>query len=134
VSTVDTSVLVAAFARWHEHHDAARAAVADADVLIAHVGLETFSVLTRLPAPRRAESGLVVAFLRHHFPADPVTLSAAGYTHLLDQAVGAAVEGGAIYDALVAATAAEAATELLSLDRRAVRTYRALGAAHRLIA
>ncbi len=50
----DTSVLVAAFARWHESHMAAATAVRRCDALIDHAVIETFSVLTRLPAPRRA--------------------------------------------------------------------------------
>ena len=36
--------------------------------------------------------------------------------------------GGAVYDALIAATAREAGATLLTLDARAVRTYRAVGA------
>lgn len=38
------------------------------------------------------------------------------------------VSGGATYDGLVGATAAEAHLPLLTLDRRARRTYEAVGA------
>jgi predicted nucleic acid-binding protein len=41
--------------------------------------------------------------------------------------------GGAIYDALVAATAQEAGARLVSRDRRAARTYEAIGARYELI-
>lgn len=131
--TVDTSVLVAAFARWHEQHEAARAAVERADVLIAHVAVETYSVLTRLPAPRRAQSGLVVGFLSHHFPAEPIALHAAEYPRLLEEVARAEIDGGATYDALVAATARARSATLLSLDRRAARTYGVIGVNHRLV-
>ena len=54
VKAVDTSVVVAAFASWHEHHLKRRTSLLDQDVrLIEHCSLETYSVLTRLPAPHR---------------------------------------------------------------------------------
>jgi predicted nucleic acid-binding protein len=37
------------------------------------------------------------------------------------------IRGGAIYDALIGATAAEAGLPLLTFDRRAQRTYEAVG-------
>lgn len=79
----DTSVLVAAFARWHDSHDVAATAVRRADALIDHVAVETFSVLTRLPAPRRAPAGLVTAFLQHHFPAGGPRLPGPGSGEVL---------------------------------------------------
>jgi predicted nucleic acid-binding protein len=45
----------------------------------------------------------------------------------LRAAVGAGIRGGALYDALIAATAAHHAHRLLSADRRAATTYAALG-------
>lgn len=61
----DTSVVVAAFATWHEGHASALAAMKrQPPRLPAHVGLETFSVLTRLPPPHRARPEIVAAFLR----------------------------------------------------------------------
>lgn len=131
--TVDTSVVVAAFARWHEQHEAARAAVDDADAVIAHVAVEAYSVLTRLPPPQRTEGSLVVAFLSHHFPGEPLALPAAEHHDLLAEAAQAQVGGGAVYDALVAATARSGSATLLSLDRPAAGTYRALGVDHRLL-
>jgi hypothetical protein len=50
----DTSLVVAAFASWHEKHEAARRALDEGLNLIEHCALETFSVLTRLPPPHRA--------------------------------------------------------------------------------
>ena len=56
---VDSSVLVAALLGWHEHHVAAfrvldAVLAADDDlVLPVHALIETYAVLTRLPAPHR---------------------------------------------------------------------------------
>ena len=63
----DTSVLVASFATWHEHHDVAFAAVGRVDIVIAHCLLETFSVLTRLPAPHRMTADVVATYLESSF-------------------------------------------------------------------
>lgn len=51
MTAVDTSLVVAAFASWHERHEAARRAMDGGVRLIEHCALETYSVLTRLPAP-----------------------------------------------------------------------------------
>jgi predicted nucleic acid-binding protein len=63
----------------------------------------------------------------------PLTLETAGYAELLDVAAAEGVVGGAVYDAVVAATAKEARATLLTLDRRAVTTYQLVGADYRLI-
>ena len=47
---------------------------------------------------------------------------------------GSVLSGGAIYDALVGASAAYAGATLLTLDRRAVRAYEAVGVDFRLLA
>jgi hypothetical protein len=51
LKAADTSVVVAAFASWHEHHLRARKALDGGLQMIDHCALETYSVLTRLPAP-----------------------------------------------------------------------------------
>jgi predicted nucleic acid-binding protein len=43
------------------------------------------------------------------------------------------IAGGAAYDALVASTAAASGEILITLDRRALRTYEAMGASVRLL-
>ncbi|MGH2853907.1 MAG: hypothetical protein ACRDLF_06920, partial [Solirubrobacteraceae bacterium] len=53
--TPDSSVVIAAFASWNRHHEAAVEALGDARDLVAHVELESYSVLTRLPEPFRAQ-------------------------------------------------------------------------------
>jgi predicted nucleic acid-binding protein len=43
------------------------------------------------------------------------------------------VRGGALYDALIAATAAKHDAEVLSADRRALAAYRAMGVQVRFV-
>ncbi len=133
MNTADSSVLIAGFARWHERHQAARAAVQACDLLVGHAAAETFSVLTRLPPPRRADPELVVAFLTHHFPSPPVVLDGDGHRHLLTAGVEHRILGGMIYDALIGLTAASHDACLMTLDTRATPTYRAVGADYQLL-
>jgi len=122
-------VVIAAFASWHEHHALARKAMAGRPRLIAHAAIESYSVLTRLPPPHRAQPSIVHTFLTERF-ADPyLTLSETGYQELLATVAANQILGGPTYDALIAFTAAEHDATLLSLDRRAVTTYEAIGAA-----
>jgi predicted nucleic acid-binding protein len=133
VIAVDTSVVVAAFASWHEGHATAVAALARGPRLPAHAAVETFSVLTRLPPPHRAPPDLVAAFLRARFRESLLVLSAKGYRALIREACAAQLSGGAIYDALIAAIAKERGATLLSRDRRAVGVYDLMGAAYELL-
>ena len=130
--TVDSSVLVAGFASWHEHHVPARRALQGA-VMIGHALLESYSVLTRMPPPHRVPGSVAAAFLDRVTTSTPLTLGASSHGALPSRLAGAAVTGGATYDALIAATAAEAGVALVSLDARAATTYRALGVEHRLL-
>ncbi|SNS55921.1 Predicted nucleic acid-binding protein, contains PIN domain [Geodermatophilus saharensis] len=129
---VDTSVLVAAFASWHESHAAARDALQGARV-VAHSVVETYSVLTRLPPPHRVVPGLAAEFLRQVTTAPPLALPAEEVARLPHLLAGQGISGGAAYDALIAVTALQHGADLVSLDARAAATYRAVGAAHRLL-
>lgn len=131
---VDTSVVVAAFASWHEGHSAAVRALLRRPSLVSHVALESFSVLTRLPPPHRAAPAIVAAFLDARFSGPYLTLPGDEHRRLVATAVGLGLAGGAVYDALVAATARHSGALLLSRDRRAARTYEALGARYELVA
>ena len=93
----------------------------------AHVALETFSVLTRLPPPHRFAAGLVEALLAAHFPEPPLVLPGDQQTSLIKLAAEAGVTGGAIYDALVAATAKHSGATLLTRDLRARSIYELVG-------
>ena len=131
---VDTSVVVAAFATWHERHEIAAQALARRPYAPAHVLVESYSVLTRLPAPHRAPAALVKEFLSKRFLEPPLLLPADAYLELIRRAASTSIRGGAIYDAVVAATAAAAGATLLTSDRRATTTYREVGVAFKLLA
>lgn len=75
----DTSVVVAAFASWHEHHQQARTALDVGLHMIDHCALETYSVLTRLPPPHRCAAGVVRDFLRARFVGDFLRLDGRAY-------------------------------------------------------
>jgi predicted nucleic acid-binding protein len=62
-----------------------------------------------------------------------VTLDAGDHANAPKRLALVGVKGGATYDGLIALTALEHDLELVSRDRRAARTYRALGARFRLI-
>jgi len=127
VRAADTSAIVAAFATWHEHHDAARGALDAGLRLIEHCGLETYSVLTRLPPPHRSPGPLVRDFLALRFPKPFLRLSPRAYRDFVLHLPDHAVAGGAAYDALVAATAVANDAELVTCDRRALPVYEAYG-------
>ena len=133
MTLVDTSVVVAAFASWHEHHAAADDAVGAGPDLVTHCAVETFSVLTRLPPPHRVPPHLVRDFLAARFRRPYVGLEPNGYRTLIPRLVELGLSGGAVYDALVAAVAAAAGQRLVSCDRRAAQTYERCGVDYRLL-
>lgn len=128
MKAVDSSVVIAAFASWHEHHAVARTALNEGPRLVAHAAVESYSVLTRLPPPHRAQPSIVHTFLTERFAEPLLTLSELGYQELLATVSATHILGGPAYDALIAFTAAEHQATLLSLDQRALRTYEAVGA------
>jgi predicted nucleic acid-binding protein len=127
VETPDSSVVIAAFASWSEQHDAAIAALGDARDLVAHAEIESYSVLTRLPEPLRAEPQLVAEYLRDDYPGRRMILPKSQRRAWVARLAQLGIAGGAVYDALVAATAAHNGYRLLSCDRRAAATYERLG-------
>lgn len=130
---VDTSVVVAGFASWHEGHRSAAAALARRPRIPAHVLVEAYSVLTRLPPPHRAEGYLVAAFLAERFPEAPLVLPARAHQELLRASVRAGFAGGAVYDALIAATARHARATLLTRDARARSVYDRMSVAYEMV-
>ncbi|TDE14976.1 hypothetical protein [Jiangella asiatica] len=80
---VDSSVVIAGFASWHEHHAVSLKALARRPRLVAHAALEAYSVLTRLPPPHRAQPDIVQAFLAGRFAEPYLGLSERGYQRLL---------------------------------------------------
>ncbi len=134
-SAADTSVIVASFASWHEHHAVAAAAIGRIDVVVAHCLLETYSVLTRLPAPHRMTSEVVSTYLRDAFGKSAIAaLSAAEQRKLVSTCAEHGLAGGAIYDGVIAMTCVRAGARLLTLDARARQTYTILGLEPELLA
>ncbi len=109
ICAVDTSVVVAALLSWHEHHDRAARALGDllesSEPLVVPqpVLVESYAVLTRMPAPHRLRPadahGLLEANLRGRTRIAAVT--AQSTWSLLDELAAAEVRGGAAYDALI---------------------------------
>ena len=133
MKAADTSLVVAAFASWHETHDAARRALDSGLRLPEHCALETYSVLTRLPAPHRAPGEVVRDFLRARFSEPFLRLSPVAYRAFVLGLAEREISGGAACDALVAATAAEHGAELMSCDRRAGAVYERYGVRWQLL-
>jgi predicted nucleic acid-binding protein len=130
VIAADTSIVIAGFASWHELHDEARRVLDEKPRLPAHCAFEVYSVLTRLPAPHRALPGVVRDFLAERFEDDLLSLSSASQRALVLRLADLGISGGAAYDALVAATAAEAGATVKTCDRRARPTYERIGVDH----
>ena len=130
---IDTSVAVALAVAGHEHHRATRKAIGDRSCgLSGHAAFETFSVLTGLPPPDRRTPAAVARLLAHNFPGSRF-LSAQGAQRLHARLASLGIAGGAVYDALVAAAAAEHGITLATRDRRAAETYRALNIVFELV-
>src|SRR5260370_6555220 len=120
---IDTSVAVALAAAGHEHHQATRKAIGDRSCgLSGYAAFETFSVLTRLPPPNRRTPAAVAQLLAHNFPGSQF-LSAQGAQRLHARLASLRIAGGAVYDALVAATAAEHGSTHGTRHRLAAETY-----------
>jgi toxin FitB len=129
----DSSVTIAAILADHEAHDLAEEALRETDTTIAHVAFETYSVLTRLPPPLQLAADTAASIVHDRLPQPLATLDAEAHASGLARLAAAHVSGGATYDGLIALAALEHDLELLSRDRRATRTYRALGVRFQLL-
>lgn len=126
--TPDASVAIAAAASWHVAHDLAVAALERDEVaLVAHVAYETTAALSRMPEGHRVAPEIVLEWLERRFEGDWLTLPPTTARRTLRTAVQHGIRGGALYDALVAGTAAHHRRRLLTADCRAAPVYRALG-------
>jgi len=124
---LDTSCMVAAVCGWHAHHEAALTAI-DARLArgdrIAVAGpalVESYAVLTRLPAPHRLAPSDAWALIEANFvsQADVVGLDGPECVSLLRAMVAQGISGGRTHDAVIATCARKAgAGELLTLNRR----------------
>lgn len=123
----DTSLVIAAFASWHEFHQAALEVVDEGVRLVEHCAMETYSVLTRLPPPHRCPGTVVRDYLKLRFTAPHLRLDAESFRRFLLKLPEQGVSGGATYDALVAETAAKNKAELVTCDKRAATLYERYG-------
>ncbi|MDN5750227.1 MAG: PIN domain-containing protein [Pseudonocardia sp.] len=131
---IDTSVAVPALSAGHPDHAAAHALVAaERPWLPAHAAIETYAVLTRLPAPAGVPVGHAAQLVVRNFDGRILHLPEGELCPLIEQLAAAGISGGATYDALIAATARAADATLVTGDRRAAPTYAKIGAAVRLI-
>jgi predicted nucleic acid-binding protein len=128
VKAVDSSVVIAAFATWHESHEAALRAVQARPILPVACAIEAYAVLTRLPAPHRADPQLVRAFLASAFagPGIGLTEDEDGVA-LIATLAGLGISGGATYDAVIALVCRRNGATLITLDARARSTYERVG-------
>jgi predicted nucleic acid-binding protein len=130
---VDTSVAVALTVADHEHHDETFEALEGKRLgLAGHAAFETYSVLTRLPAPARRTPATIARLLAATFPQTRFLGPDAGRS-LLERLDAIGVAGGSVYDALVGAADVEHRVRLATRDRRALETYRALGVEFELL-
>jgi predicted nucleic acid-binding protein len=127
VNAVDTSVAIPAFASWHRAHTSALEIVNAGVVLPAHAAFETYSVLTRMPDPHRANPSSVLRFLTESFDEHWPTMTATSMRRLLSELAGHGIRGGSTYDGLIGATARSVGAKLFTRDRRAKPIYDLLG-------
>ena len=120
--------MIASMGEWHPLHEAARAALArESRRLIANAAFETVSAGSRMPEPYRVPPGTILASLDRDYPSAWLALDAARQRSCLRRAIADGLSGGALYDALIAATAREHGATLLSADRRAHGISEAMG-------
>lgn len=131
--TADTSMVVPFVSMWHPMYSAVRGPMADVTRLPGHVMVESLSSLTRMPGGFAVSPEQAVEAVRAAFPEPPIVLGAEEYLSFVDAIRRDRITGGAVYDALVGFTAKVAGARLLSRDRRAERTYRAVGADYELV-
>lgn len=122
----DTSVIVAGLLSWHETHEPARDALEaaldnDEVILPADALVESYAVMTRLPAPHRVAPTDAYALLNESFrgAAKVVALSATDAWKLIAGLSKDNVGGGKTYDARILAAAVKGgANRLLTFNAR----------------
>lgn len=128
---VDTSAALALVQRENPFHPAARARLLPCRRgMSGHAAVELLSVLTRLPPPQRLSPAAALRLEATNFP-ESRFLTTTGA--LLAEFVAAGLAGGAFYDGLVGAAARQHGVLLITCDRRAETTYRALGVDYELL-
>jgi predicted nucleic acid-binding protein len=128
VIALDSSVAVPALHSDLPNHEFARPYLAQSPRLPAHAAVETFSAISRFPEPFRVDAATAAKLIADNFRdrvlAGPSPKQLPAW---LARMADAGISGGAIYDALVGETAKLAGATLVTADRRAAETYRAVG-------
>ena len=127
VTALDSSIILAGLLSWHEAHDRAframvRARAGDDAALVipAPALVESYAVMTRLPAPHRLSPADAIELLSGSFERKStiVSLNGSETWRFLHDAAEQGIVGGRSYDALILRCARKAgATILLTLDR-----------------
>lgn len=125
-------MLIAATHAWNPAHRVARSAVEAARCAVDHAVVEAYSVLTRMPEPGRLEPNMAAEAIEDAVT-KVISLPLASRLTLARTLAGYGVSGGASHDGLIALTAAHHDATLLTLDARAVPTYRACGVTFELL-
>ena len=113
--------MIASVCSWHEHHDRALGEIQNRlgrkqrMAIAAPALVETYAVLTRLPAPHRISPAEALTLLETNFVRGMkiATLNVAGYSAVLRGSPGAGVSGGRVYDSVIAACARKAKAQAL---------------------
>ena len=130
---VDTSLVVAALSQWHAGHEVSFQIVEERRPLLpAHVLLESYATLTRLPG-HELDPGIVWEALRTSFPRRHPVLAGAAHQMLVAKLADAGISGGRVYDGLVGAATKAAGAALATRDRRAVPVYEMVGCPYELV-
>lgn len=120
--------MVASVTAWHIHYARARDEIekrierGEEMVVAAPALVESYSVLTRLPAPRRLSPDMCLELLTVNFGSDSarlVALEPFEYERLIRDSPESGIAGGRIYDAVILACAQSAgADSLLTFNER----------------
>jgi predicted nucleic acid-binding protein len=113
--------MVAAVCTWHEHHPAACAEIerrlerGERLAIAAHALVETYAVLTGLPAPHRLAPTDAWALVKTNFVthASIVALDGAAHPAVLGRLASLGIGGGRTYDALIGHCAVQAGVDAL---------------------
>ena len=113
--------MVAAVCSWHEHHRAAVASIerrferGDRLAVAAHALVETYAVLTRLPAPHRLAPADAWTLIEANFvdQAEVIALTSGDLVAMLRGLAKGGIGGGRTYDAVIAGSAVQARADVL---------------------
>ncbi len=116
----DTSVMIPAFLKMHENHSKVMPWVHKilsgefSGILSSHSLAETYSVLTRMPAPYRLSPEFAWSAIEADLPVfEIVALSEAEILIILRDLSARNIGGGSVYDALIVAVARKAEVDLI---------------------